>query len=144
MKPYDPEHKDEFCTRDGLKVTLWETRMRGAYSLAGVIHRDGHDDAASWSEKGEFVAGVTTVDDIMRVIPKREALIVKFDEDGCLLFGTTKNARANATFREVMPDDISQEKARALVEAAREVVSLWTAGTVSRIDALRAALGDDA
>jgi len=147
MKPYDPEHKGEFCTRNGRKVTLWETRLRRNYSLAGVVHYEDYDVVAAWTEKGEFFEGRKGKKDLMCVIPKREARVITFDEDG-VFFGPT--SLADVAFREVMPDDISQEKAQAVIEAARAVVKAmddnhpgfgtWANAT----NDLRAALGDDA
>jgi len=148
MKPYDPEHKGEFCTREGLKVTLWENRMRGTYPLAGVIHGEDFDDLNAWTEKGEFLEGCKEQNDLMCVILKREARVITLNDYGDFIGPLYW---ANTTFREVLPDDISQEKARAVIEAARAFLKAYNTGTFvvsgpceDAIETLRAALGDDA
>jgi len=150
MKPFDPEHKGEFCTRDGHPVEILKRDRRSAggnYPIVGLMTHENVEHQAAWASDGRanHLTRAPSFGDLMCVIPKREALIVKFDEDGCLLFGTTKKARSNTTFREVMPDDISQEKAQAVIDAARAVLGIQHHHELGdALTTLRAALGDDA
>jgi len=149
MKPYDPEHKGEFCTRDGRPVRILATDRKsksGKYPVVGLVAIGNEDDIfVSWSKKGEVVIGLTKDVDLMCVIPKREAHMMKFNSDGGLIGSYPPTIeRANAVFREVMPDDISQEKARAVIEAARAFVNHPDGDASDALTALRDALGDDA
>jgi len=149
MKPYDPEHKGEFCTKNGYKVTLWAADLRGDYSRAGIIHREDEDTPEVWTDKGDFFVGEEHPLDLMCVIPKREARVIAFDASGSSKTALPSGPdRVNAIFREVMPDDISQEKARAVIEAARAVLAtiyepVQPTHPNDVFDALRTALGDD-
>jgi len=146
MKPYDPEHKGEFCTRDGRHVTILKTDARGEYPIIGFVHDEDEDKAETWSETGKFLQGGLDVADLMCVIPKREARVWYIDVwGGVQVYPGPSRVEA----REVLPDDISQEKARAVIEAARAVVEIpaghaWFDKVSADIAALRAALGDDA
>jgi len=133
MKPFDPAHTGGFCTREGRPVTLERDDRGGQFPLLGWVGLKPLRKARSWTESGfDRWDEVESKNDLMCVVPKREVRIMTY---------------ANTTFREVMPDDISQEKARAVIEAAQRVVRIWSDRASYNTDGigdLRAALGDDA
>jgi len=146
MKPYDPEHKGEFCTRDGRPVRILITDRKcvdGRYTIVGLVpDMTGAENTYIWSQKGELYIGFTKDLDLMCVIPKREARVRHITPEG-----VARNIRTLDSYesREVMPDDIGQEKARAVVEAARKVLGIQHHHELGdALTTLCAALGDDA
>lgn len=123
MKPYDPEHKGDFCTRDGRTVRILATDRKskhGNYPVVGLVaNGNGDETYFSWSRRGEIVIGLTKNVDLMCVIPKREARVHWVNSSG---FVQGRETSSGYRVREVMPDDISQEKARAVIEAARDLL----------------------
>lgn len=148
MKPFDPAHAGDFCTKAGDPVTIWSRELKGGYPWGGVIHREDYCEPASWTDEGKFLSGEGDPNDLMCVIPKREAREITLNDFGDFSAAGPMKDWANTTLREVMPDDISQEKARAVIEAARAVVGRWDseAGSLfgGYVADLRDALGDDA
>jgi len=148
MKPFDPEHKGEFCFSDRPDFDrILCTDAPGDCPIKVLTKGGGivHCDATGLSGS----AGVR----LMCVIPKREARMITLNGNGDFIRVPSKNGPsaiwAGVSFREDMPDDISQEKARAVIEAARAVLAtiyepVQPTHPNDVFDALRTALGDDA
>lgn len=156
MKPYDPAHTGEFCTRDGRPVEILKRDRRSygdEYPLIGCyLNHNGYDISETWTREGRADKDHETSYDLMCVIPKREARVIEFDENGApKAFSLPPSfERANTAFREILPDDINQERAQAVFAAAREACSLYkiSIGVAhsplgATMHELYAALGDD-
>lgn len=142
MKPYDPAHTGEFCyAGHDTFVRILCTDAAGKCPIK-TLTKDGgvinHFDNGKCSGYPPH--------DLMCVIPKREARVLYVDTHNMTAF--SRETELRRPYREVMPDDISQERAQAVIEAARRVRDTqFGQGEPFRdaLDTLRAAmLGDDA
>jgi len=147
MKPFDPEHKGEFCYENGNPARILCTDAPGATPIKS-LGTDGLVIGHASDGRSPHICGY----DLMCVIPKREARVIILDDDGdfrssFLLMDSYRRTK----WREVLPDDISQEKARAVIDAARAFLKAYNTGIFvvsgpcgDAIETLHAALGDDA